>query len=199
MKTKKLFSAKTITAVAILVALVIVLQSLSAVIPLFVQLNLALIPIVLAGLLFGAGAGALVGLACGIVVLIQVIMGLSPFYTLIWTNDALVTTLTCLIKTTAAGFVAGIVYNALQHKNKLVAVFVSAGIVPIVNTALFIVGCLFMTDSVYQLAGTQNVLVFILVGLVTWNFFFEFIANMVLAPALYRVIGVVEKNFKRKK
>ena len=37
-------------------------------------------------------------------------------------------------------------------------------------------------------------LVFILVGLVTFNFFFEFAINVIFAPALRRVIKVVNKE-----
>ena len=199
MEKKGFFSAKEITGLAVLLALVIVLQSLSAVFPLFVQLNLALIPIVLAAVLYGTLAGGFLGLACGIVVLAQVISGGSPFYQLIWANDPIVTTLTCLVKTTAAGLLAGVAYRAIEKKNSLVALFAASGIVPIVNTALFIVGCLFMTDSVYQMANGQNVLVFILVGLVTWNFFIEFATNLLASPALHRVIGVVEKTFNKRK
>ena len=47
--------------------------------------------------------------------------------------------------------------------------------------------------------GGMNVLVFILVGLVTFNFFIELAINLVVSPALHRVIGVVEKRFRRKK
>lgn len=196
---KNVFSTKQLTGIAVLVALVIVLQSISTVVPFVVQLNLALIPIVLGALLFGAGAGALIGFACGVVVLIQVMTVPSTFYTLIWTYDPVVTTLTCLVKTTVAGFVAGLLYQALQRKNKLLAVFVAAAVVPVINTSLFVVGCLFMVNSVYQMAGGQNVLTFILVGLVTWNFFFELLANLLIAPALYRVITIVEKDFIRKR
>lgn len=198
-KKNNVFSAKELTGIAVLLALVIVLQSLSAIFPLFVQLNLALIPIVLAAVLYGTLAGGILGLACGIVVLAQVISGGSPFYQLIWMNDPIATTLTCLVKTTAAGLLAGVAYRVLVKKNSLVALFVASGIVPVVNTALFIVGCLFMRDSVYQMANGQNVLVFILVGLVTWNFFIEFATNLLASPALHRVIGVVEKTFSKRK
>lgn len=198
-KKNNVFSAKELTGIAVLLALVIVLQSLSAIFPLFVQLNLALIPIVLAAVLYGTLAGGILGLACGIVVLAQVISGGSPFYQLIWMNDPIATTLTCLVKTTAAGLLAGVAYRAIVRKNNLVALFVASGIVPVVNTALFIVGCLFMRDSVYQMANGQNVLVFILVGLVTWNFFIEFATNLLASPALHRVIGVVEKTLNKRK
>ena len=199
MEKKGFFSAKQITGMAVLLALVIVLQAFGGTIMIgAVQLNFTLIPIVLGAIVFGPFAGGFLGLACGVVVLIQVIIGGSPFYALIWTNDPVVTTLTCIVKTTVAGVLSGWIYRWLVVKNELLATFIASGIVPVVNTLLFIVGCLFMTDSVYTMANGQNVLKFILVGLVTFNFFLEFAINLLVAPALQRVLGVIGKSFRRK-
>ena len=198
MKKKAFFSSKNITGIAVLLALVIVLQAFGGTISIgAVQLNFTLIPIVLGAILFGPLVGAFLGFACGVVVLIQVIMGMVPFYVLIWTNDPIVTTLTCIVKTSAAGFISGLLFKWISKKNGVVAVFVASGIVPVVNTFLFIVGCLFM-NAVSTMAGEQNLLVFILVGIVTFNFFIEFAINLLVAPAIHRVIGIVDKQFKRK-
>ena len=200
MEKKKKFSSKQITGIAVLLALVIVLQAALGSITIgVVQLNFTLIPIVLGAILFGPFAGAFLGFACGVVVLVQVIMGLVPFYALIWANDPFVTLLTCIVKTTASGLVSGLLFGLLKKKNAYLALFVASGIVPVINTALFIVGCLCMTDSVYVMAGDVNVLKFILVSIVTFNFFIEFAINLLLSPALYRVIGVVDKSYKTKR
>ncbi len=193
MENKLTFSAKQITGIAILVALVIVLQSLGGTISIgVVQLNFTLIPIVLGGILFGAWAGALTGFVCGVVVLVQVITGLVPFYTIIWAGDPIVVALTCILKTTIAGFLCGYVYNLIANKNKIIATFVASAIVPVVNTSLFIIGCLFMTNSIYPMAEGQNVLIFILVSIVTFNFFIELAINLIVAPALNRLFKVIK-------
>ena len=193
MENKLNLSAKQITGIAILVALVIVLQAVGGTVSIgVVQLNFTLIPIVLGGILFGAWAGALIGLVCGIIILIQVIMGIVPFYTAIWTGDPIVVTFTCLLKTTVAGFLGGFVYKIIAKTNKVVATFVASAVVPIVNTALFIIGCLFMTNSVYGMADGQNILIFILVSIVTFNFFIELAINLVVAPALNRVFKAIK-------
>ena len=198
MKQKQKVSAKEITGIAVLLSLVIVLQTFGGTISIgAVQLNFTLIPIVLGAIIFGAWVGAFLGLACGIVVLVQVIMGAVPFYALIWANDPIVTFFTCTVKTTAAGFVAGFIYRLLSKKNETAAIFVASGLVPVINTAIFIIGCLCMTNSVHGMAGGQNILVFILVGLVTFNFFIEFAINLLVAPALQRVIQVVAKGNKK--
>ena len=195
MKSKS-FSSKQIAGVAVLLALVIALQSFSAAIPLGTLLNFALVPIVLGAIMFGPTMGAFLGFACGAVVLAQVIAGGSPFYALIWANDPIVTALTCLVKTTVAGLVAGYLYAWFEKKNKLLATFVTAGAVPIINTTLFVLGALCMTNSVYGMANGQNVLIYILVVLVGANFFLEFAFNLFFSPTINRVIEIVEKSFK---
>lgn len=213
MEKKKFFSAKNIAYLGILLALVIVLQCFASAIPVGggVQLNLSLIPIVLGAIMFGMVGGAFLGLACGIVVLIQVVTLPQLFYTTIWTYSPVLTSFTCLLKTTVAGLVAGLLYKVIAKKIPLVAVFVAAGIVPIINTTIFILGCLCMGNTMtvfrdilvndYALAefSGMNVFVFILVGIVTFNFFIEFGINMVFAPAIHRVVIVVEKQIGKKK
>ena len=202
---KGFFTAKNIAYLAVLLALVIALQAFGGTIAIgVVQLNFTLIPIVVGAILFGPLVGAFLGFACGVVVLVQVIMGLSPFYTVIWANSPIVTVLTCIVKTTAAGFLAGLVYRLLERKNKLVAVFVASGLVPVVNTALFILGCLCMGNTISIFQGNiemsgMNVFVFIVVILVTWNFFIEFAVNLLVAPALHRVVLVVEKYIGKRR
>ena len=184
---------------SILMALVIVLQSFGGVINIGpVQLNFTLIPIVLGAVVLGPVSGAILGLASGIVVTVQVIMGLVPFYTLIWTYSPVVALLTCIIKSTAAGLVAGLLYKWISKKNSVVALFVASAAVPIVNTALFIVGCLCMWDTIAMAAGGTDVFGFILVSLVTFNFFVELGVNLLLSPPLSKVIDVIEKRLGQK-
>ena len=191
----KFFSARNVTSLAILIALVVVLQAFGGSINIGpVQLNFTLIPIALGAILLGPLAGLILGFACGVVVAIQVILGLVPFYVLIWTETPVVALLTCVVKTTVAGYIAGLAFKIFRKKNYYVAVFVAAALVPIVNTALFIVGCLGMWDVMVSLAGGSNILGFILVYLVTFNFFIELAINLLCAPALYRVIKVVDRN-----
>lgn len=198
MEKRKFFTAKNVATLGILLALVIVMQAFGGAINIgVVSLNFTLIPIVLGAILLGPLAGALLGLACGIVVLIQVIIAPSGFYYIIWTNSPIVTTLICLVKTTVAGLVAGFLFNAIEKKNRYVAVFVASGIVPVINTGLFILGCLCMWNTIGLMADGQNVFVFILVGLVTFNFFAEFGVNLLVAPALHTVYKAVEKQFKK--
>lgn len=206
MKREEFFSSRRITGIAVLLALVIVLQAALGTIQIgVVQLNFSLIPIVLGALLYGAIAGGILGFANGVVVLIQVIIGGgNPFYQIIWTMTPFWAALTCLVKTTAAGFLAGWLFELIAKKNVLVGVFTASAVVPVVNTMLFILGCLCMNESINEFQAMlpnfagMNVFVFILVGLVTFNFFIELAINLVVAPSLHRVIGILDKRFKKK-
>ncbi len=200
MNKKRYFSARNVTMLAVLMALVIVLQTFGGAITIgAVQLNFTLIPIVLGAILLGSTAGLILGFACGIVVMIQVILGLVPFYTVIWTGAPVVSILTCILKTSVAGWLAGFLYNILKTKNRYVALFVAAATVPVVNTALFILGCLGMWNAIASMAGGSNIFGFILVGLVSFNFFIELAVNLVCAPAISRVVDVVEGVVTKKK
>ena len=184
MQVKKFFTAKNIATLGVLLALVVVLQAFGGTIPIgAVQLNFTLIPIVLGAMLLGPWAGGFLGLACGIVVLVQVIIAPTGFYYIIWLNDPIITVITCITKTTLAGIAAGFLFKLIEKKNRYVAVFTASAIVPIINTGVFILCCLWMNKSisitqdwmVNDLGMTQflglNPFVFILLGLVTFNFF----------------------------
>lgn len=198
MEGRKFFTAKNVATLGILLALVIVMQAFGGAINIgVVSLNFTLIPIVLGAILLGPWAGAFLGLSCGIVVLVQVIIAPEGFYYLIWTNSPFITAVTCLLKTTLAGLAAGFLFKWIEKKNRYAAVFVASGIVPIVNTAVFILGCLCMWNTISLASSGQNVFVFILVGLVTFNFFAELGVNLLVAPAIHTVYKVVEKQFRK--
>ena len=202
MNQRKYFSAKRITGLAILLALVIVLQVFGSYFKVgATSLSFVLVPIVVAGIFYGAIAGGIVGLAFGIVVLIQGAMGVDPF-TLVLLEDHLVwTVLLCVVKGTAAGVVSGLLYKWIAKKNSYVGVFVAAAAAPIVNTGLFILGSLaFLQDSLAPMAagyeGGKTVIYFLLIGCAGINFLVEFIINLVLAPSIHTVCRIVGKRIK---
>ena len=202
MDQRKYFSAKRITGLAILLALVIVLQVFGSYFKIgATSLSFVLVPIVLAGILYGAIAGGIVGFAFGIVVLIQGAMGVDAF-TLILLEDHLVfTILLCVVKGTAAGVVSGLLYKWIAKKNKYVAVFAAAAAAPIVNTGLFIFGSLcFLQDSLAPMAagyeGGKTVIYFLIIGCAGINFLVEFAINLVLSPSIHTVCRIVGKRTK---
>jgi uncharacterized membrane protein len=149
MKKEKFFSAKRITGLSVLLALVIVLQLLGGYIRIgATPLSFVLVPIVLAGILYGPLAGAFLGFAFGLVVLLQGIFGVDGFTMILFNDHPVWTTLLCVVKGAAAGFLAGLTHKLIAKKNAYVGTFAAAVVAPVVNTGLFILGSLcFLQDT----------------------------------------------------
>ena len=194
--------AKKLTYFAVLTALTVALQFVGGYLKIGpVNLNLTLIPLVLCGMILGVAYSAALGFIIGAVFLVQGITGFEPFTGYLFVDSPVLLTLTCVLKTTAAGAVGALLYKALKDKNKYLATFVSAAIVPIVNTGIFILGMLTIQNSLVNfLAGAgvdvagKSAVYLILVVVVTWNFFIELALDLLLAPAIYRVILIFDKN-----
>ena len=184
---------------SVLVALVVVLQLLSALIPPIggtVSITLTLIPVVIGAILFGKKGGAILGFSFGLIVLINCITGLDVGGNILWSANPIVTALLCLVKGTLAGFVPAVVYSAIT-KNKVMSgsAMLAAMLAPIVNTSIFVIGMLlFFRDTLTAWAGGESIVIYILVGLAGVNFLIEFTINLLLTPAIIRITNVVKKN-----
>ena len=200
MNQRKYFSAKRITGLAILLALVIVLQVFGGYFKIgATSLSFVLVPIVLAGILYGAVAGGLMGLAFGIVVLIQGAMGVDAFTLILLEDHPVWTILLCTVKGVAAGVVSGLLYKWIAKKNTYVGVFVAAAAAPVVNTGLFILGSLcFLQDSLKAnfVANGQTVIYFLVIVCAGINFLVELAINLVLSPSIHTVCRIVGKRMK---
>ncbi len=171
---------------AILTALVVLLQFMGA----FVRfgpfsISLVLIPIVIGAATCGVGTGAWLGFVFGVVVLAS---GDAAAFLAV---DVIGTVITVLVKGTACGFAAGLVYKALERVNSILAVFVAAIVCPVVNTGIFLIGCkLFFMETITAWAGGSSVghyMIFVLVG---GNFLFEVLFNIVLSPVIVRLLNI---------
>ena len=195
MGRRKFFSAKRLTGIAVLLALVIVLQLLGGYFKVgATSLSFVLVPIVLGGILYGMWAGALLGFAFGFITVMFGVTGADPFTAILIQQQPVLTVLLCLVKATAAGLVSALVYKALAKKNEYVALFTAAATAPIVNTGLFIVGMLcFFQDTLmanFVAAGT-SIYYFLFIGCAGINFLVELGINLLTAPGIYRVIRAV--------
>lgn len=203
MKTQK---QKTLELVqlAMLAALVVVLQLLSALIPPIggmVSITLTLIPVVIGAILFDKKGGAILGFVFGLIVMINCITGLDPGGNILWTTNPAITALLCLIKGTLAGLVPATVYSAIvgkkavSDKKKLLTTMLSAMLAPIVNTSTFVIGMLlFFKDTLTIWANGKPIMLYILLGLAGINFLIEFIINLILTPAIIRIVDVIKKK-----
>ncbi len=201
MEKSKYFSAKRLTGIAILLALVIVLQLLGGYFKIgATSLSFVLVPIVLGGVLYGMWAGAFLGFVFGFITLMFGVTGADPFTSILLQQQPLWTILLCLVKGTAAGLVSGLVYKLVAKKNEYVGLFVASAVAPIVNTGLFIVAmlCLFKETLManFVAAGT-TVYYFLFIGCAGINFLVELAINLIAAPAVYRVIRAVGGKKRR--
>lgn len=147
-----------------------------------VNINLSLVTIVLAAMMCGPLSGAVVGFFNGLMALLSpstlaIFMPISPVGTV----------LACLLKTTLAGLLAGISFNLLKKKNKVLALLISSFIVPIVNTGIFAVMCLiFFRPFLESGVGDQfpNIGAFLIFGVIGINFIFEIVTTVVLSTGV---------------
>ncbi len=183
---------KNLVGIGLLTAVVVVLQALALGIRFGVfNITLVLVPIIVGVALYGYWAGAWLGLVFGVVVLFT---DAGAFLAV----NVPGTIITCLLKGVAAGLIAGLVYRALEKKNTLVGV-ISAGIVaPVVNTGIFLLGCMiFFMDTISgwaEGAGYSNAGSYMILGLVGMNFLVELAINMVLSTVIVRIIQIGRRS-----
>ncbi len=196
------------TQTALLIALVVALQIVSALIPPIagmVSITLTLIPVVVGGIILGKKSGALLGFAFGLIVLINCIAALDPGGNILWNTNPFFTALICLVKGTAAGFFPAWFYELVRGKEqgistarKVFATIVAALSAPVINTGLFVCGMfLFFKKTLYAWAGGTEIVTYILLGLAGVNFLVEFGINIILSPAIVRIVDVVGKKLKK--
>lgn len=181
---------KNMVGVALFTAIVVVLQLLGGGIKVggMFSISLVLIPIVVGSAVYGWQAGAWLGFAFGVAVLMS---GDAASFMAV---DLPATVLVVLVKGTACGLIAGAVYKLLERQGKSYAVYTAAILCPVVNTGLFLLGCqLFFLDTIAQWGaalGFENAYAYMFLGLAGINFVIEVAVNILLAPMIIRLIKI---------
>lgn len=178
---------------AILTALVVILQFMGS----FIRfgpfaISLVLIPIVIGAATCGVKIGTWLGFIFGVVVLISgdasAFLAVNVFGTIV----------TVLLKGAACGLAAGLIYKLLEEYNRYLAVIAAAVVCPIVNTGVFLLGCvIFFMDTVAEWGaalGFGGTLEYMFLGLVGGNFLFELASNIILSPVIVRVLNIKNKK-----
>ena len=184
---------ETLALMGLLTALVSVLAYFGGFIKIggLASISLTLIPVVLGSAVCGPLAGAFLGGVAGAI-----------FFT---TADAAFwlglsipgTIITVMVKGILSGLLAGLVYKALAEKNRYLAVIASAIVCPVVNTGIFLLGCLtFFMDAVKSMASAEGISVwaFLILFFVGLNFVFELLTNIIISPALLRILNFRENT-----
>jgi len=194
--TSKKTNVYKLTGLGILTAIIIVLQIFTTFIHFGpFSITLALIPIVVGAAMYGKGAGAYLGAVFSVVVVIMCITGGDPGGFMVWSANPFMCVVMCMLKGTAAGFLAGLMYQLIAPKNQLLGVIIAALISPIANTGIFIIGMLlFFRETLASWAGGSDLLTYIIMGLTGVNFLIELGVNMVLSPIVVKIIEAVNKT-----
>lgn len=188
---KKISAASQITGMAMLTAIVVILQILGS----FIRfgpfsISLVLVPIVIGAALYGPKAGAWLGFVFGTVVLLS---GDAAAFLAITVPG---TIFTCLIKGILCGYSAGWIYSVLEKKNVTVATAAAGGVSAIVNTGVFILCCMaFFMEAINgwaDAAGFEDVGKYLIVGFVGVNFLIEMGVNIVLGPMIIRLLKLAD-------
>ena len=197
--TKKIL--KTVQ-LALLVALVFVLQMLGSFIKIGpLPMSFVLVPIVI---------GAFLGFVFGAITMVMGIAGIDGFSFLLWQASPFWFIVVCLVKATAAGLGSGLIYKVLNkllgEKYVYLTTVIASISAPIINTGIFVIGMLLFffdtmaglpalfPDAFGQFGGAIEV---VFLGLAGLNFVGEFVVNLVVSPAIVRIVAVVGKKLHK--
>ena len=193
MKNSKISS---MVGIALLMALVVVMQFISGMIPPVAgfSISLVLIPIVLGAAAFGPTGGVILGATFGVVVFINCVTGADPGGAMVFQANPVLCFFVVLGKGVLAGAAAGLVYRSLKGVNPYVAMLCAAIVCPVVNTGVFLAAMFaFYIEVLNAWAEGGDVIAYVLSGLVLLNFVPELLINMVFSPAGQRIVKVVNK------
>ena len=184
---------------AVLTALTVILQLLCSVLTFGqISITLSLVPVVIGAALFGPGGGAILGFILGAVNFISSFF--NPVLLFLFQASPAAYIITCFGKTVLAGVVAGLLYRAFREKHRYIGVTLAALSAPIVNTGVFFLMMIaFFQKALVELFSLEagSVAAFVITAFIGVNFLVEFGLNVVLCPAIARIIDVVRHTAKK--
>ena len=173
MKTKR-FATLTIFS-----AIIIVLQIIATYINFGgFPITLTLIPIIVAGAVYGPYIGTLMGIIFGVIVSLMVIVGADPSGAIMFSSHPFITVITCLLKGALAGLLGAIAYKTI--KNNKVGIIVDAVVTPVANTLILYISLILFFDSSFAA---------MIAAFMSINFIIELIINVIIAPGLVNLIN----------
>ena len=196
---------------SMLIALIAVLQLLGSFIKIGpLPMSFVLVPIVIGGCLYGAKAGAYLGAVFGVMTMAMGIAGIDALSFLLWQANPPVFIILCILKATLAGFCSGLVYKLLEKvftgKAIYLRTILASITAPIVNTGIFVIGMLLFFSETAQnlpslfptvLGEYNNAIEVVFLGLAGLNFVGEFLVNLLLSPAMVRIVDIVKNKIQK--
>ena len=187
---------KRMVGIALLMALVLIMQFLGGVLTTAsgFSISLVLIPIVLGAAIYGPSAGAVLGATFGAIVYINCVNGADIGGAMVFQANPILCFAVVMGKGVLAGLTAGWVYRLLQKWNTYFAMLLAAIVCPLVNTGTFIICMMaFFKDVLAAWAGGGDIIAYVLTGLVLANFVPELIINVVFSPFGQTIARIAKK------
>jgi len=182
--------------IALMMAMIIVLQYVGGLIPSVsgVSFSLVLIPIVLGAATYGVGAGAILGLTFAVITIINCVNHTDIGGAMVFDSNPVLCVIVVIAKSVFCGMAAAVVYRAVSKKNSYLAMLCAAIVCPVVNTGIF-VACLalFFNEVLGVWADGKNLLLYVLDTLLLLNFVPELLINVVFSPAGNRILKAVNR------
>lgn len=188
----KIITTKQIVGTGLLLALEIILQIVGNYLQFgAVNINLSLMTIVLAAVLYGPLSGAILGFFNGLMAL------LSPSTIAIFMPVSQIgTIMACLLKTTLAGLLAGFVFKPFRNKNHSLGLIICSVLVPLINTGVFSLFALLFFRPLLEAGVNEqnpNIIAFLVFGFIGINFVFEIITTVVVTTPTGMILLKREK------
>ena len=192
MNTTRKLSTQNLVAGAMLTALVILLQYVCR----FLRfgpfsITLVQIPIIIGAATCGAGIASWLGLVFGFAVIIC--GDAAPFFA-VNVPGTIITVLSkgVLCGIGAWGTYAGVKKLLAKFKSAdYISVMAAAVVCPFINTGVFLICCfIFFYGTIVEWAGGENVIRYMIFGLVGFNFFVEVLSNVLLSPVATRILKI---------
>ena len=204
MKTSAKQKTLRLVQLALLVALIFAMQYIgtvatSALKGIGVELSFVLIPIVVGAFILGPVEGAFLGLIFGIMTVVLTVMAPGSSMYIIFDASPVLFCVVAIAKAVLAGLGSGLIYKGLNKafggKYTYLRTLIASASAPIINTGIYLLGmCCFFSDIISEkFSSGQNVFIF-LVLLIWVNFLIEFAINVLLTPAIIRIVDVVKKK-----
>lgn len=191
---------------AMLIALIFVMQYLGTLVStpfraIGIEFSFVLIPIVVGAFVLGPLEGAVLGFVFGAMTVVLTVIAPGTMTYILFTESPVLYVLVAMIKAIAAGLGSGLIYKGLDKLMKGKAVYLrtvlASATAPVINTGIFLIGmvCFFSKVIAEKWAGGENIFLF-LVGLIWINFVIEFGINVILSPAIVRIVDVIKMKKK---
>lgn len=177
-------NTKKFATLSIFSAIIIVLQIIATYINFGgFPITLTLIPIIVAGAIYGPFIGMLMGLVFGGIVSIMVVTGADPSGAVMFASHPIITVLTCLLKGGLAGLLGATSYSII--KNNKLGIVIDTIITPVTNTLTLYISLIlfFETSFAAMVAAFMSI-----------NFIIELIINIAIAPGLVNLIQRVKSR-----